>query len=104
MRVLIAGSSGLVGTALSEHLESEGHTVVPLVRGLGGWNPALGELDTHRIKGYDAIVHLGGVGIAEKRWSDDYKQAIVNSRINSTQLLSARMSQTRDKPAVFVVA
>ena len=49
MRVLISGSSGLVGTALSEYLTTLGHTVVPLVRGLGGWNPALGELDTHRV-------------------------------------------------------
>ncbi len=104
MRVLICGSSGLVGTALSEYLTTLGHTVVPLVRGLGGWNPALGELDTHRVKGYDAVVHLGGVGIANKRWSEDYKQSIANSRINSTQLLSARMAQTRDKPTVFVVA
>lgn len=104
MRVLISGSSGLVGTALCEHLTSLGHTAVPLVRGLGGWNPALGELDTHRVKGFDAVVHLGGAGIADKRWSDDYKQTIANSRINSTKLLAARMSETRDKPKVFVVA
>ncbi|MFG0249883.1 MAG: TIGR01777 family oxidoreductase [Phycisphaeraceae bacterium JB051] len=104
MRVLIAGSSGLVGAALSEHLSILGHDVVPLVRGLGGWNPALGELDTHRVKGYDAVVHLGGAGIADKRWSDDYKQTIRNSRVNSTSLLASRMAQTRDKPKVFVVA
>lgn len=104
MRVLISGSHGLVGAALCEHLKMLGHDAVGLVRGLGGWNPALGELDTHRIKGYDAIVHLAGAGIADKRWSDDYKQTIRNSRINSTQLLAARMAQTRDKPKVFVVA
>jgi uncharacterized protein (TIGR01777 family) len=104
MRVLISGSSGLVGAALSEHLKTLGHEVVALVRGLGGWNPAQGDLDTHRIKGYDAIVHLAGAGIAAKRWSDDYKQTIRNSRINSTKLLAARMCQTRDKPKVFVVA
>lgn len=104
MRVLVSGSTGLVGAALCEHLKTRGHEPIALVRGLGGWNPAQGELDTHRIKGYDAIVHLAGAGIAAKRWSDDYKQTIVNSRVNSTQLLSARMAQTRDKPGVFVVA
>ena len=104
MRVLIAGSSGLVGAALSEHLSNLGHDVVPLVRGLGGWNPALGELDTHRVKGFDAIVHLGGAGIADKRWTEDYKQTIRNSRVNSTALLASRMAQTRDKPKVFVDA
>ena len=104
MRILIAGSSGLVGRALCEHLTLLGHEAIPLVRGLGGWNPEQGELDTHRIKGYDAVVHLGGVGVAAKRWTDDYKKQIRNSRVNSTQLLASSMAQMRDKPKVFVVA
>ena len=104
MRILIAGSSGLVGVALCEHLTLLGHEVIPLTRGLGGWSPEHGELDTHRIKGSDAVVHLGGAGIAAKRWTDDYKKQIRNSRVNSTKLLASRMAQMRDKPKVFVVA
>ena len=104
MRVLISGSSGLVGAALCEHLVSSGHQAIPLVRGLGGWNPAQGELDTHRVKGFDAVVHLGGADISAKRWNDDYKKIIRDSRVNSTKLLASRIAGTRDKPKVFVVA
>lgn len=104
MRVLIAGSGGLIGAALCEHLVLTGHQVIRLVRGLGGWNPAQGELDTHRVKGFDAIVHLGGADISAKRWNDDYKKTIRDSRVNSTRLLASRIAATRDKPKVLVVA
>ncbi|KQU02604.1 multidrug MFS transporter [Rhodococcus sp. Leaf7] len=94
MRVVIAGSSGLIGTSLVAALRSAGHDVFRLVRRTPagpdeiGWDPANGKLESTALDGADAVVNLCGVGIGDKRWSGAYKQAVRDSRIAPTELLA----------------
>lgn len=94
MRVVIAGSSGLIGTSLVAALRSKGHEVDRLVRRRPGgpdeaqWDPESRSMDLSVLKGADAVVNLCGVGIGDKRWSGAYKQAIRDSRITPTDVLA----------------
>lgn len=94
MRVVVAGSSGLIGTALVSSLRSDGHDVVRLVRrptagpDEARWDPDRGELSVATFEGVDAVVNLCGVGIGDQRWTGAYKQLIRDSRILATDLLS----------------
>jgi uncharacterized protein (TIGR01777 family) len=94
VRVVIAGSSGLIGTSLVAALRSAGHDVFRLVRRTPagpdeiGWDPANGKLESTALDGADAVVNLCGVGIGDKRWSGAYKQAVRDSRIAPTELLA----------------
>lgn len=97
MKVLITGATGLVGQALSKLLWQNGHTVhylttqknkiinEPLYKGYY-WNPEQGQIDASCLEGVDTIVHLAGATVA-KRWTPEYKQEIIESRINTTNLL-----------------
>ena len=95
MRIAIAGSSGLIGTALVASLRSDGHDVVRLVRRRPAaadefaWSPEDGGLDEAALADADAVVNLCGVGIGDKRWSGAYKQELRDSRITSTDVLAA---------------
>lgn len=107
MRIVIAGSSGLVGKRLIELLSSSGHEVIRLVRqsatdGQIQWNPSSGELDGSKLEGCDAVVHLGGESIAEGRWNPMKKRRIRDSRVDSTALLANTLASLSDKPDVFV--
>jgi uncharacterized protein (TIGR01777 family) len=107
MRILISGASGLIGSALSSSLTAAGHTVSRLVRreaaaGEFTWQPASRELDAAAFDGCDAVINLAGVNIGEKRWTDDYKRALLSSRVETTQLLAATMAGLDHKPAVFL--
>jgi len=108
MRVGITGASGLIGTALTAHLTSNGHEAVAFVRRPAAspsqisWDPAAGRLDAKDLDGLDAVVHLAGAGIGDKRWSDGYKREILESRTKSTGLLAARMAELDRKPTVFL--
>ena len=68
MRVLITGSSGLIGRALTQSLDADGHEVLSLVRRSPSseselqWDPATGELNAEDLEGFDAVVHLAGAG------------------------------------------
>jgi uncharacterized protein (TIGR01777 family) len=108
MRVLVTGSSGLIGSALRTRLQSSGHDVARLVRSAEAagadaylWDPAAGKLDPAALEGVDAVVHLAGETIAG-RWTDGKKQRIRDSRIASTRLLSGAILGAQRKPAVFV--
>ena len=110
-RVLIAGSSGLIGTQLVAFFDTGGHDVWRLVRRpiKEGhkeiqWNPETGELDGDSIEGFDIVIHLGGEGIGDKRWSIKRKKQIVDSRRLSTTLLSDTLSRLKSKPDVLIVA
>ncbi|MDP6906283.1 MAG: TIGR01777 family oxidoreductase [Candidatus Thalassarchaeaceae archaeon] len=110
-RILIAGSSGLIGTQLSAFLDTGGHDVWKLVRRDPlfenkeiFWNPNQGEINSSDIEGFDVIIHLGGEGIGDKRWSQKRKQAILDSRVNSTILLAKTMSRIDKKPDLFIIA
>ncbi|MEV0398863.1 TIGR01777 family oxidoreductase [Actinoallomurus sp. NPDC050550] len=107
MQIAITGSTGLIGTALVRALRGEGRTVLRLVRRRPSaddeirWDP-FGEVDTASLEGVDAVVHLAGAGIGDRRWSDCYKQEIRDSRVEGTRTLSRALAALRDGPAVLV--
>ncbi len=110
MKVLVTGSTGLVGTALAKALSSEGHAVVRLVRRSPQgadeivWNPGRGEIDAAQLEGLDAVVHLAGESIAARRWSPAQKARIRESRVLGTKTLSAALAFLTRKPHVLVSA
>ena len=101
MRVLITGSSGLIGSALARHLEAEAHQVTRLRRG-PQWDPAGGRCDPAAVAGHDAVVHLAGEGIGEHRWSAAHKRRVLDSRVNGTGALARALAGLDEKPAVLV--
>ena len=110
-RTLISGSTGLIGRSLVRRLESSGHEVVRLVRpdtrsdaaGVS-WDPARGVLDPSAVEGFDAVVHLAGENIADRRWSEEQKRRIRDSRVGGTTLLSTTLANLNHPPAVFACA
>ena len=105
----MAGSSGLIGTALLARLRVAGHEVTCLVRRAAGagelrWHPATGELPAGALDGVDAVVNLAGAGINEHRWTDDYKRTLISSRLSTTDTLAAAIGRAATPPAVFVSA
>ena len=110
-RVLISGSSGLIGTQLVAFLDTGGPDVWRLVRreireGQNEirWDPANGSINSTEIEGFDIVIHLGGAGIGDKRWTKKRKALIVESRRASTTLLAETLSSLQSKPEVFIVA
>ena len=107
-RIAITGSSGLIGTALVGHLKSEGHTVQRLVRRAPiavdeiTWDPTSGYVDLDALAGVDAIIHLAGTPVADKRWTKKYKTEILNSRLMGTATIAKAAAQV--KPDVFISA
>lgn len=107
-RVAVTGSSGLVGSALVAHLKSEGYTVQRLVRRKPvaadevAWDPQTGSVDLASLEGVDAIIHLAGAGVGDKRWTSKYKAEILNSRLLGTTAIANAC--TALKPKVFISA
>jgi len=107
-RIAITGASGLIGTALVGHLKSEGHTVQRFVRRPVvapdeiQWDPKTGYVDIEALRGVDAVIHLAGVGVGDKRWSKKYKAEILNSRLLGTTAIARAVSEV--KPQVFISA
>jgi uncharacterized protein (TIGR01777 family) len=107
-RIAISGSSGLIGTALVGHLKSEGHTVQRLVRRAPvaadevQWDPQTGYVDLSALEGVDAVIHLAGVGVGDKRWTKRYKSEILNSRLMGTTTIAKAVAEL--KPQVFISA
>ncbi len=110
MKILISGTSGLVGTALVKSLRSAGDEVVCLVRKETSgsdclvWNPSSGRINPTDCEGFDVIIHLGGENIANGRWTAKRKQQIRDSRVVSTQLLADTIRQLKKPPGVFACA
>ncbi len=92
--IAIAGSSGLIGSALTSALRAADHRVVRIVRRAPSnadevfWNPDAGEFDPNALRGVDAVVNLCGVNVGAKRWSGAFKQSLRDSRIGPTEVLS----------------
>jgi uncharacterized protein (TIGR01777 family) len=107
VRVVVTGASGLLGRALVRNLAADGHDVVRLVRRSPQqpderhWDPAGGELDAAALTGAGAVVHLAGAGVGDHRWTDDYKQTILRSRVDSTRLIAERVAATPEPPALL---
>ena len=107
MKIVISGASGLIGTQLVTSLKSSGHEVVQLVRRTAGagqimWDPKSGKLDPASLEGCDAVIHLSGAGIGDKRWSDAYRKEILDSRTATTSLLANTIASLQRKPSVFL--
>lgn len=99
MRVAIAGSTGLIGTALAESLTADGHTVTRLVRrevraeGESSWDPLAGRVDTSVIAGSDVVVNLSGASIGGKRLTASYAKTVLESRLSTTGLLARTLAE-----------
>ena len=110
MNVLVSGSSGLIGSALISALANEGHRVIRLTRsgspgdrGTVRWDPSAGEIDTDRLEGIDAVVHLAGESV-EGRWTSAKKARIRKSRVQGTRLLAETLAGLPVPPRVMVSA
>jgi uncharacterized protein len=108
--VAVSGSHGFVGSALVPALARAGHRVVRLVRDrpVGadelGWDPDAGTIDREGLAGIDAVVHLAGAGIGDKRWTDARKRLILESRTKGTGLLARTLAALSHPPSVLVSA
>jgi uncharacterized protein len=106
--VLVTGSHGLIGSALIPRLRADAQRVVRLVRGEPEgsddvrWDPAAGTIDAAGLDGVDAVVHLAGAGIADKKWTPERKQLILESRTQGTDLLARTLAGLPHPPAVLI--
>ena len=107
MDVAITGASGLIGRALTDHLTGAGHRVLRLVRSgdqpdTARWDPEAGTIDAEALEGIDAVVHLAGEGIGEKRWTPEQKARIRSSRVSGTTLVATTLASLRRPPTAFL--
>jgi uncharacterized protein (TIGR01777 family) len=114
MRVAITGSTGLLGTALTRSLLADGHGVLRLTRGRprsaardgsesARWDPVGGSVEPGALDGVDALVHLAGAGVGDKRWTPAYKEEIRRSRVEGTRTI-ARAAAGLDRPPKVLVS
>lgn len=109
MKVLIAGASGLIGSALIPALEADGAEITRLVRSTPKpseveWHPNHDEMDSASLAGFDAVINLAGENVAGGRWTEEQKRKIHDSRVNGTHLLSEAMAELAQRPKVFLCA
>ena len=108
MKIVITGSSGLIGSALVRECEKRNLEVVKLVRRVpkheneSQWDPSKGNLDSSVLEKATAIVHLAGAGVGDHRWTKKYKKLILDSRVNSTKTLANAIVNLKTPPSVFV--
>src|SRR5580698_10011348 len=110
MRVLIAGASGLIGSATARSLAADGHDVRRLVRRAPGntsevrWQPERNEIDDAILSDVDAVVCLSGAGVGDHRWSQSYRQTILRSRVDTVSTLAQAIARAEHRPSVFLAA
>jgi uncharacterized protein len=113
MKVLITGATGLIGRALCGSLSEGGHTVVALsrspetTRGLAAaelhkWDPQSAQFPAHALAGIDAVVHLAGEPIVARRWTEEQKKRIRDSRVLTTRTLVEVFRSLEHRPSVFI--
>ncbi|MFG2939550.1 TIGR01777 family oxidoreductase [Streptomyces sp. NPDC048282] len=114
MRVAITGSTGLIGSALTRSLLADGHRVLRLTRARTApqradgtesavWEPGA-RLDPAVLDGVDAVVHLAGAGVGDRRWTQTYKQEIRLSRLQGTRTVAEACAEAARPPRVLVSA
>lgn len=110
-KILITGASGLIGTRLTEMLQQQGHHVSHLVRKPRAgaiptfvWDVERGFIDEDALRDAEAVIHLAGAGIADKRWTEKRKQVILESRIQSTSLLARYLAKNSSVKVVVVAS
>jgi uncharacterized protein len=116
MKILISGSTGMIGTTLIESLHKDGHTTARLARpgthrssntapaAWIRWDPPTGEFDAAAAEGADAVVHLAGASIGEGRWSEKRKAVLRASREAATRHLIGALSRLKCPPGTFISA
>lgn len=111
MKVLISGSTGLIGSALLEFLRSHGQEAIALTRSeprpgelAVRWDPQAGTIDQAALEGLDAVVHLAGESIAGEKWNARKMARIRDSRVKGTALLSEALAGLKKPPSVLVSA
>jgi hypothetical protein len=107
VRVVVTGSTGFIGSALVAALDQRGDEVVRLARRTGAsagpsWDPDAGTIASDAFDGVDAVIHLAGEGIGEKRWTAEQKCRILESRVKGTTLIARTIAERSSKPAVLV--
>jgi uncharacterized protein (TIGR01777 family) len=108
--ILITGGSGLIGQRITDLLEKKGYQVSWLGRTAHAgqktflWNIEKQEIDSDAVEWADAIVHLAGAGIAEKRWTPERKKLILESRTHSARLLFSALEKAKKRPNAFISA
>ena len=101
MKIGVTGASGLIGTPLVSSLREQGDDVVRFVRGDArgpderGWDPSASRLDPADLADLDAVVHLAGAGVADKRWTDARKAVVLGSRVDGTTTLARAIAEAR---------
>jgi hypothetical protein len=121
MKVVVAGSHGLIGSALTQRLATEGHEVYRLVRATGSpagrapgsaashqgdiadiaWDPDAGTLDPDALDGADAVVNLGGAGLGDHRWTSSYRSTLRESRLRGTALIARTVAELPEPPVLL---
>ena len=113
MRILISGSSGLIGSAVGQSLAEQGHAASRLLRpqtriasGEGDvrWDPYSGDFDSQAAEGTDAVIHLAGASIGEGRWTPERKQILRTSRVDATRHLVNSLAGLSRRPSIFICA
>jgi len=108
MRIIISGSTGLVGSSLVFNLVAEGHEIFRLVRSREEegvyWDPSGPIPDRSALEGFDVVIHLAGESIAEGRWNEEKKGRIRNSRTEGTRHLSEAIASLSSPPRLFACA
>lgn len=110
-RILITGGSGMIGRRLTSLLMQRDYQVAHLGRSKKDpyvetfvWDPSINEIDRNAIRGVDAIIHLAGAGVADKRWSKRRKEEILLSRTTSTRVLSNLLKSEAHQVRTFISA
>ena len=99
MRIAVTGSSGLIGSALVPFLRKDGHEVLTLVRREPRqpterrWDGI--SMEPSVLEGADAVVHLAGVGVGDRRWNADHKRAVLESRVKGTAAVASAVARAR---------
>ena len=108
MKFVVAGGSGLIGSAFIRDAQKNNHEIVKLVRRKpkelfeSQWNPDTGEVDLNALNNATAIINLSGAGVGDRRWTKRYKKLILSSRVNATETLSNAIIRLNNPPSVFV--
>jgi uncharacterized protein len=109
-RVLITGASGLIGTRLTQLLTSSGYAVAHLSRSKSSkmqtytWDVEKQMIEKDALRNVDAIIHLAGANVAEKRWTTKRKKELTDSRVNSTRLLYNELKKGNHQVKAFICA
>lgn len=113
MKIAITGASGLIGSVLVPALRGDGHEVLRFVRHLPRaidevrWDPTRGDasgIDPHALDGVDAVIHLAGAGVGDRRWTEAYKRVILDSRTRGTATIAEAIARMERTPSVLISA